>query len=67
VTDVGLLLTGYQDRPGSPGGEFVHRSDDGAAWQHCWTDPLGVLAVEPFGDSLVTISGTGVAYTWNAR
>ena len=69
ITDSGFLVAGYQDRRGGPQGppgvEFVHYSTDGMKWQHCWTDPLDVLAIEPFGDALVAVTGTGTVQVWS--
>jgi hypothetical protein len=65
VTGSGLLLAGYQDRPGSVGVEFVHHSSDGVSWEHCWTDPVEVRAIESFGDAVVAVTGTGTVLVWN--
>jgi hypothetical protein len=67
VIESGLLLVGYQDRPGQPGVEFVHHSADGISWNHCWTDPVEFLATEPLGDTLVAATGTGIASRWTDR
>jgi hypothetical protein len=64
MTDSGLLLAGYQDRPGQPGVEFMHHSADGISWDHCWTDPVEFLAIEPLDDAVVAITGTGNALVW---
>lgn len=64
VTDFGVVLTGYQDKPGQPGLEFVHHSADGISWEHCWLDPPELAAIEPFGDAIVAVSGIGDIYVW---
>ena len=64
VTESGLLLAGYQDRPGQPGVELMHHSADGISWDHCWTAPVEFLAIEPLDDTLVAVTGTGNTSVW---
>jgi hypothetical protein len=65
VTESRLLVAGYQDKPEAAGVEFVHHTSDGINWEHCWTDPLELLAIESFGDALLAVTGTGTVYVWN--
>lgn len=65
ITESGLLVAGYQDRPGRPGVEFVHHSSDGMSWRHCWD--LEIQAIEPFGEALVAVTGVGTVHVWNAE
>jgi hypothetical protein len=66
ATGDGFTLAGYQDRPADRGVHFVHHSEDGTTWQHCWTDPHELSSIEMMGDSTVAYdSGNGLVYVRN--
>lgn len=66
ATDHGFLLAGYQDHIGERGEYFVHHSEDGRTWQHCWTGSREFTSIEVTGDSVVVFnSGTpGQMFVW---
>ena len=65
ATELGLILVGQQDLTGRAE-NYLHSSDDGTSWQHCWTGPLAFTELVAFGGGIVAFdSEFGDVLVWN--